>query len=124
MIANHNNIIISNISNNTIDFENKLSIQNTLYIKNSSNLIIIISNKINKIIVEKSNSIYLIVSNLIIGLEVNNCNNIIVNVNSNDYIPYIELDKTTLFLLGSMNKYLLTLINSYKSEICLINNLN
>lgn len=117
-----NNIIIRNINNNTYDFDNTLSIQNTLYIKNCSNLIIIISNKINKIIVEKSNSIYLIISNLIIGLELINSKNIILQVkettsNQDTVIPSIDLDKSILILLGSIDKYLSTLVNSYKSEI-------
>ena len=117
-----NNIIISNINNETYNFDDTLSIQNTLHIKNSSNLIIIISNKINKIIVEKSNSIYLTVSNLIIGLELINSKNIILEVNQNSsnqdiIIPSIELDKSILILLGSIDKYLSTQVNSYKSEI-------
>jgi len=127
MIHFHNNIIIKNSNNNIYNFENTLSIQNSLYIKNSSNLIIIITNKINKIIVEKSNTIYLLVSNLIIGLEITNSNNIILQVNQTSsnqgvIIPSIDLDKSTLILLGSIDKYLSTLVNSYKSEICLINN--
>jgi hypothetical protein len=122
MIHFHNNIIIKNSNNDTYDFDNMLSIQNSLYIKNSSNLIIIINNKINKIIVEKSNSIYLIVSKLITGVEINNSNNIILEIKQpNTYqdpiIPSIELDKSKLILLGSIDKYLSTLVNSYKSEI-------
>ena len=155
MIPNKNIIIILNIINEEFDFNNHLNSYNSLYIKNCSNLIINISNKITKIIVEKSEKIYLQICDLIVGLEINSSKNIILQVreraealspkletpcvsnvhsptelenltgkfslaeptNLHNSIPYIELYKSTLFLRGPINKYLLTLVESYKSSL-------
>jgi hypothetical protein len=114
MIPNNNIIMILNIINEEFDFNDHLSSYNSLYIKNCSNLIINISNKITKIIIEKSDKIYLQICDLIVGIEINSSKNIILQVNC---IPYIGLYKSTLFLQGSINKYLLTLVESYKSSL-------
>ena len=125
MIPNNNIIMILNIINEEFDFNDHLNSYNSLYIKNCSNLIINISNKITKIIVEKSDKIYLQICDLIVGLEINSSKNIILQVreraedvsNVHNSIPYIELYKSTLFLRGPINKYLLTLVESYKSSL-------
>ena len=165
MIPNNNIIMILNIMNEEFDFNDHLSSYNSLYIKNCSNLIINISNKITKIIIEKSDKIYLQIYDLIVGIEINSSKNIILQVREraealspkletpcvsnvrssaeptnltgkfstflvreradslsnvhclHNCIPYIGLYKSTLFLQGSINKYLLTLVESYKSSL-------
>ena len=117
-MINHNHIIIKNIKEQTFNFENYLDITKTIYIKNCSNLKIIVNNKINKIIIEKSNKIILSICDLISGLEINNSKDILLEYSTEpNNIPVIELDKSTLFLLGSIDNYLHILINSYKSTI-------
>ena len=117
-MINHNHIIIKNIKEQTFNFENYLDITKTIYIKNCSNLKIIVNNKINKIIIEKSNKIILSICDLISGLEINNSKDILLEYSTEpNNIPIIELDKSTLFLLGSIDNYLHILINSYKSTI-------
>lgn len=102
-------IKFSNQSNKIIDFDNLLSIGNSLYFKNCSDLQIIIKNKINKIIFENSKNIFISVNSLVSGIEISNSQFILLAINNLDKpkksIPFIELFKSTLFLLGDIDIY-------------------
>ena len=114
---NNNLIYIKNINNNTFDFNDMLEVSKSIEINNCMNIKIIINNKINKITINKSNNIYLELNKLIIGIEINKSNNIILSLQDNSMIPLIELYRSQLFLLGSLNKYIDIMINAEESQI-------
>ena len=116
MIKNINLIKIVNCKNNIYDFENKLNCSNTLFIKNCSNINIFISSKINKIIVENSTFVNLNIFQVISGIEINK-SKVIINPMQDYTIPIIELFKSSIYLVGDINKYLDLLILSEYSDI-------
>ena len=120
-----NNLIqIKNLKNETLDFDDKLSSNKSLLIKNSSNLKIIINSKINKITVENSNQIFISVQKLISGIEISDSKHVLISLvtfigsdESISFIPCIELYKSELYLIGDKNKYQDIKITCHLSEI-------
>jgi hypothetical protein len=115
-----NIIEIIGLKNETLNFEAMLSLNNSLIIKNCHNIKIIIKSKINKITVEKSNNILVNVYKLISGLEIANSNTILISSEQNestDYIPVIDIYKSSIYLVGSINLYSNIKIISSQSEL-------
>jgi hypothetical protein len=98
-----------------------LSTNNSILIKNSSNLIININNKINKITVENSHRIFINITSLIIGFEISKSKYIIISNNNklteNNNIPMINIYKSYIYLLGCIDNYKNTLIMNEFSNI-------
>ena len=116
MVKNINLIKIVNCKNNIYDFENNLNCSHTLVIKNCSNINIFIRTKINKIIVENSTFVNLNIFQVISGIEINN-SKVIINPMENYTIPIIEIFKSSIYLVGDINRYLDLLILSEYSNI-------
>ena len=126
-----NNIIkINNIKNKSLDFDEILSLNNSLLIKNCFNIKINIQSKINKITIENSNQVYISVQKLIAGFEISNSKFILLSLNkfielnedSSSFIPCIDLFKSDLYLVGCIDKYkdikiLSELSNVYQVDI-------
>jgi hypothetical protein len=97
-----------------------LSTNNSILIKNSSNLIININNKINKITVENSHRIFINITSLIIGFEISKSKYIIISNNNkltDINIPMINIYKSYIYLLGCIDNYRNTLIMNEFSNI-------
>ena len=111
------------MNNMTIIIDESLSIKNTIHIKYCHNLIIkntSNNNKINKIIIEKCNNITINFQNslsLVNGIEINKSNKIIIISEKSTSIPLIELFKSTLYIIGSIDSYKDIKINSELSEL-------
>lgn len=106
-----NLIQLKNINNETFNFE-KLTSNNSLLIKNCFNIKINIMNKINKITIENSNQILINLQRLISGIDISKSKYILLNLDSfigsvdnQSLIPYIELFKSDLYLVGIKEKY-------------------
>ena len=125
MDTTNNLIQIKNIKNETLDFDDKLSSNKSLLIKNCFNLKLNIQSKINKITIENSKQIFITVQKLIVGFEISNSKHILLHldmfVGSSDdslsYIPYIDLYKSELYLIGNKDKYKDIKISCQSSEI-------
>jgi len=115
-------IRLVNLKEKILNFDNVLNSNNSLFIKNCSNLNIGVSNKINKIIIENSNKILIIPYQLICGIEISKSDHILINNNqtNSNIIPHISLYKSNLFLIGDSNKYLNIMIESDNSSIFMV----
>ena len=119
-----NNLIqLKNINNETFDFE-KLSSNNSLLIKNCYNIKINIINKINKITIENSSQILITLQKLVVGLDISKSKCILLNLDSfigsidnQSLIPSIELFKSDLYLIGTINKYKDIIISHQSSNL-------
>jgi hypothetical protein len=116
-----NQIEIIGLKNETINFGNLLSKNNSLIIKNCFDVKIILKSKINKITIEKSNKIYLCVHKLINGVELSNSKFILLSSeNSEDptkTIPFLDIYKSSVYLVGSLDFYSSIKINCSLSEL-------
>ncbi len=121
MIKNSNLIKIVNCKNKVYDFQNNLESNHTLLIKNCSNINIFANSKINKIIVINSKFINLNVFQLVSGIEIDK-STVLVSPTDNYSIPIIELFKSTLYLVGNINKYLNLLVLNEFSDIFNVTN--
>ena len=125
-----NNIIkINNIKNTSLNFDDILSLNNSLLIKNCLNVKINITSKINKITIEKSKQVYITVQKLIAGFEISNSELILLSLNkfielnedSSSFIPCIDLFKSDLYLVGCIDKYKDIKISNELSNIYQVN---
>ncbi len=119
-----NLIEIRGLKNETLNFGDILSKNNSLILKKCSNVKIIIKSKINKITVEKSNGILISVCKLITGIEVAYSNCILISssndddiTTSYDSIPFIDIFKSTIYLVGSIKLYSNIKIISDQSDL-------
>jgi len=118
-----NLIEIIGVKNETINFGDLLSKNNSLIIKNCFNVKIIIQSKINKITIEKSNKIYFNVYKLklINGIEISNSKFILLSTeNSEDQsksIPFLDIYKSSVYLIGSIHFFSSIKINFFSSEL-------
>jgi hypothetical protein len=112
-------IKISNLSNQTLNFNLLLNQSNSIVIKNCDNLTIFIHDKINKVIIENSKQIIILVNRLIVGFEITKSKFIIIKpiVIENFSIPYMEIYKSTIFLGGDISCFLNTVITSENSNV-------
>ncbi len=118
MIKNSNLIKIVNCKNKVYDFQNNLESNHTVLIKNCANINIFVNSKINKIIVINSKFINLNLFQLVSGIEVDKSIVLVNPIDNNNYlIPIIELFKSTLYLVGNINKYLNLLVLNEFSDI-------
>lgn len=125
MDTTNNLIQIKNLENESLNFDDKLSSDKSLLIKNCSNLKLNIQSKINKITIENSKQIFITVHKLIVGFEISNSKHILLNLDafigssedSLSFIPFIELYKSELYLIGNKDKYKDIKISSHSSEI-------
>ncbi len=118
MIKNSNLIKIVNCKNKVYDFQNNLESNHTVLIKNCANINIFVNSKINKIIVINSKFINLNLFQLVSGIEVDKSIVLVNPIDDNNYlIPIIELFKSTLYLVGNINKYLNLLVLNEFSDI-------
>jgi|LauGreDrversion4_2_1035121.scaffolds.fasta_scaffold20019_2 hypothetical protein len=123
MIKNSNLIKIVNCKNKVYDFQNNLESNHTVLIKNCTNINIFVNSKINKIIVINSKFINLNVFQLVSGIEVDKSIVLVNPIDDNNYlIPIIELFKSTLYLVGNINKYLNLLVLNEFSDIFNVTN--
>ena len=123
MIKNSNLIKIVNCKNKVYDFQNNLESNHTVLIKNCTNINIFVNSKINKIIVINSKFINLNVFQLVSGIEVDKSIVLVNPIDDNNYlIPIIELFKSTLYLVGNINKYLNFLVLNEFSDIFNVTN--
>jgi len=119
-----NNLIqLKNINNETFEFE-KLSSNNSLLIKNCFNIKVNIKNKINKITIENSNQILITLQKLVVGLDISKSKYVLLNLDSfigsidnQSLIPSIELFKSDLYLIGTINKYKDIIISHQSSNL-------
>jgi hypothetical protein len=106
-----NSIKLFGMENDVINFGNTLGINNSIIIKNCSNLKIIIGSKINIVLIEKSTNIHIFVYKLINGMEITSCQSIKISPvylsNSIDYdfIPSINMHKSIVYLIGNINQF-------------------
>jgi hypothetical protein len=121
-----NNIIkINNLKNTSLDFDDKLSSNNSLLIKNCLNIKINIQSKINKITIENSKQVYITVQKLIAGFEIVKSKRVLLSLNNfielnedtSNFIPCIDLFKSDLYLVGCIDKYKDIKISSELSNI-------
>lgn len=118
-----NLIKIIGLKNETLNFGCLLSKTNSLIIKNCSNIKIILESKINKINVEKSYGIIIYVYKLISGIEVTHSKSILISSNINEEltscssIPFIDMFKSSIYLVGSIKLYSNIKIISDHSEL-------
>jgi hypothetical protein len=112
---------IINMNNITLDFNESLTIKNSINLKYCHNIKIINKSKINKIIIEKCNNISIDIKSLVNGIEINKSNKIIINSKENNMIPIIELYKSSVYIVGPINHYKDIKINSEQSELYNIN---
>ncbi len=123
MIKNSNLIKIVNCKNKVYDFQNNLESNHTVLIKNCANINIFVNSKINKIIVINSKFINLNLFQLVSGIEVDKSIVLVNPIDNNNYlIPIIELFKSTLYLVGNINKYLNLLVLNEFSDIFNVTN--
>ncbi len=123
MIKNSNLIKIVNCKNKVYDFQNNLESNHTVLIKNCANINIFVNSKINKIIVINSKFINLNLFQLVSGIEVDKSIVLVNPIDDNNYlIPIIELFKSTLYLVGNINKYLNLLVLNEFSDIFNVTN--
>lgn len=112
----NNLIFIENIHNEDLDFYNTLSTNNTVIIKNCTNLTITIGTKINKIIINKSKLIKIDMNTTISSIEINKSNKIFIKISK--FVPCIELYKSSIYLLG--NNYNDTILLSEYSNVSML----
>lgn len=119
MVESANTIRLININQKLIDFNQILDSSNSLYLKNCHDVRIILGDKINKITVENSNKILFVINKLIIGFDISKSNYILIKPQIIDSfsIPFIGLFKSTLFLIGNIENYSLTVVSLENSEI-------
>ena len=98
-------IKLINLKNQTINFDSILTIQHTLYIKNCYNIKIIIHSKINKIIIDKSSNIFTQINYLISGFDINYSQFVFIHSDTFNYIPIIDIYKSSCYLIGNIDKY-------------------
>lgn len=91
-------VVIKNIKNKNIDLSNKLKINHSIDINNTTSSIITINNKINKIIIKNSNNITIYIQKMINGFEIDNSDNITIKLLENSIIPLIQLYKSNINL--------------------------
>lgn len=113
----NNQIELVGIKNQTINFDNVLQKNQSLYLKKCVNVIIIINSKINKITIDKSSSITINISELIGGFEISYSNDIIISSYNNDSIPSIDIYKSKIYLIGKLSIYVNCNIIASLSEI-------
>jgi hypothetical protein len=121
MIENIKLIKLINCKNNVYDFKENLDCTHTLLIKNCTNINIFVNSKINKIIVDNSTYVNLNITQLISGIEINKsiC---IINPTDGYSIPIIELFKSTIYLVGELDKFHdLLIINEFSDIYNIIN---
>jgi hypothetical protein len=110
--------LLDNYNNITLNFYNILINSDSIHIKNCDNLTLIIDSKINKITIEKSNKIFININKLINGFEISKSTFVFI---SSNHIPFIDIYKTNLYLIGNINKYSNTKIKYDNSNLYYIN---
>lgn len=124
MVRSINQIKLINLKNQTINFGGLLTNDYSLIIKNCSNVKIIIKTKINKIIIEKSNKIYIDVDKLITGFEITNSKYVLISCDNSletKAIPFIDVNKSSVYLIGDIQIYLETIVIIEQAEVYNIN---
>jgi ethanolamine utilization microcompartment shell protein EutS len=118
-----NLIQIIGFENETLNFGNFLSKNNSIIIKNCYNVKIIIQSKINKITIEKSNKLLINVHKLITGIEIAHSKSILISSDIDDEsstcskIPFMDMFKSTIYLVGSIKLYSNIKVISDQSEL-------
>ena len=87
-----NSIVLDDLTNLNQDFNNLLTIKDSVTYKNCDNLDVKINSSINKLIIKNSNKININVDKTISGIEIINSKNIILTCTENKpiYSLYIE----------------------------------
>jgi hypothetical protein len=106
-----NTINIFNIEDYKFNFNKKLNSKNTIFIKDSSNIKIIIKSKINKIIVHNSENINIKMGDVISGLEILKSDDINIKILKNKNINCLEIFKSNINM-NKINNFLLINENS------------
>jgi hypothetical protein len=112
-----NLIEIVNLKNENFNFSNILNVNNSLMIKNCSDVKINVTNKINKITIENCHKVHICISKLISGFEISKSSYILISCDNDNRIPSIELYKATVYLVGDINNYKDVMIRCESSDL-------
>ena len=106
-----NRTFLKNISNTKIDFDNNLSIKDSITLDHCNNFELIINSKVNKLIFIKCNNIKLSCIATISGIDIEKCYNFNLDSKSPHDLKIISCFKSTI----NISNYL-ELINKFYIE--------